>query len=40
MVNKPLTESELSRIATDLGLDVDAEQLAEYTTLIGQSLAR
>ncbi|GAB3979810.1 amidase [Actinoallomurus acanthiterrae] len=39
MVNKPLTESELSRIAADLGLDVDAEQLAEYTMLIGQSLA-
>jgi amidase len=39
MVNEPPTESDLARIAADLGLDVADNQLAEYGMLIEKGLA-
>jgi amidase len=39
MLNEPPTESELARIAADLGLDIAGGQLAEYGALIEQGMA-
>lgn len=38
-VDQPPTKAELGRIATDLGLDIAADQLAQYSMLIEQGLA-